>query len=90
MKHVSLPILFLCLVAGAAFAGEPKGEPAHANPVAAETTPPDEFSKLDLNHDGVLSRAEMSRHPKAAHMAMVDEDQDGTLSREEFAELEGM
>ena len=43
-----------------------------------------------VNHDGVLSKAEMSHHPKSAHMAMVDEDQDGTLSREEFAALEGM
>lgn len=61
---------------------------AHAQ--AAGRPPADEFSLLDTNHDGVLSKAELSRHPKAAHMAMVDENGDGVLSREEFAELSGM
>lgn len=91
MKHAFLFILPLALLAGTAFAGDPRESADHGpNQHSAEAAPADEFSKLDSNHDGVLSRAEMSHHPKAAHMAMVDEDHDGKLSREEFSELEGM
>lgn len=91
MKHAFLFIFPLALLAGTAFAGDPKESGDHAsNQHSNEASRVDEFSRLDLDHDGVLSRAEMSHHPKAAHMAMVDEDHDGTLSREEFSELEGM
>lgn len=91
MKHASLFILSLTLATGIAFADEGKSAPEHASVAgSSEAATVDAFATLDVNHDGVLSKAEMSHHPKSAHMAMVDEDQDGTLSREEFAALEGM
>jgi Ca2+-binding EF-hand superfamily protein len=57
-------------------------------PVSSRTT--DAFEKLDADRDGVLSRTELAPHPKAAHMAMVDGNGDGVLSRDEFDELQGM
>lgn len=95
MKSSSAFLLALALVSGAAFAGgqssgstQQDSPPHHENDIAQAAT--DEFSKLDTNHDGTLSRAELAKHPKAAHMAMVDEDQDGLLSRDEFEQLQGM
>lgn len=98
MKHPSNYVLLaasLMLIAGVAFAGDPPhaamGQGAsHATSQEPRAHVDDEFSRLDVNHDGVLSKAEMAKHPKAAHMAMVDENRDGVLSRDEFMELEGM
>lgn len=95
MKYMTTPILSLVLIAGVAFAGEqastaPHQQPQQGHPATGQTTPVDEFSKLDTNHDGKLSRAELAKHPKAAHMAMADENQDGFLSKDEFAALETM
>ena len=91
MKFAS--VLLLSFLSGAAFADGPNPVPAQpgsqASPGASRAVP-DEFSKLDVNHDGELSKAELAKHPKAAHMAMVDENQDGFLSREEFEQLQGM
>lgn len=91
----SLLIVPLMLVAGAAFATDAPGSSPGASAESsnhdhASAPASDEFSKLDTDHDGVLSKAEMSHHPKAAHMVMVDENRDGVLSRDEFAELSDM
>jgi hypothetical protein len=94
IKRMSLSIFPLALLAGSALAGASPGaggatamEHASAEHAAASA---DEFSQLDANHDAVLSQAEMARHSTAAHMAMVDDNGDGVLGRDEFAELEGM
>ena len=50
-------------------------------PSAASTT----FQKLDSNKDGKLSKAEMAKHPMAAHFAMLDADKNGYLSPKEAA-----
>ena len=41
------------------------------------------FAKLDGNKDGKLSKAEMAKHPMAAHFAMLDADKNGYLSPKE-------
>ena len=48
------------------------------------------FVKLDTDKDGKLSKAEMAKHPKAAHFSMLDTDQNGSLSPAEFAKASGM
>ena len=96
MKNAFSTFAALLLASGVAVAGD-AAVASHAATVdhtvhtqTASAQPPDEFAALDTNHDGVLSKAEMSRYAKAGHMAMVDENQDGVLSRDEFAELKDM
>ena len=49
-----------------------------------------EFDKLDSNHDGKLSKAEVPvKNPLSANFAMLDTDKDGSLSLAEFA-MRGM
>ncbi|TWI11501.1 EF-hand domain-containing protein [Aerolutibacter ruishenii] len=48
------------------------------------------FAALDANKDGFLSKAELAKHPMAAHASMVDADKDGRLSVAEFKQLQGM
>lgn len=43
------------------------------------------FAKLDGNRDGRLSKAEMAKHPMAAHFPMLDADRNGYLSPTEAA-----
>jgi Ca2+-binding EF-hand superfamily protein len=50
----------------------------------------DAFAKLDTDKNGVLSKAELARHPMAAHAAMVDANRDGSLDRKEFEALQRM
>ena len=50
----------------------------------------DAFTKLDTDKDGKLSKAEMAKHPKAAHFSMLDTDKNGSLSSAEFAKASGM
>lgn len=50
----------------------------------------DSFDAYDLNKDGKLSKAELAKHPLAAHAAMVDANRDGALDRKEFAALQKM
>jgi hypothetical protein len=92
MKIVSM-VLFQAAFASTALAMELPRAPAIPNaPRSAEhaaqpVASVDAFDRLDVNHDSVLSRAELAQHPKAVHMAMVDENGDGVLDRGEFAEL---
>lgn len=96
MKFASMFLFSLTLLSGGVFAvgrnSTLEGHDSQGAPVArgGNQTVSDEFSKLDSNHDGKLSRTELAKHPKAAHMAMVDENQDGLLSQEEFGQLQGM
>jgi Ca2+-binding EF-hand superfamily protein len=61
-----------------------------AMPHAGHDAAPDAFAALATNNDGVLSKAELAKHPMAAHASMVDANKDGVLSRSEFAALQGM
>lgn len=89
----SLSLAALSLLAGAAFAGASPQDAHHTHPQQSkESVAPaaDAFARLDSNKDGVLSKAELARHPMAAHISMVDSDRNGVLSREEFARLQNM
>ncbi|PJR31323.1 hypothetical protein ASJ34_08465 [Xanthomonas campestris pv. campestris] len=46
---------------------------------------PGEFTALDANRDGKLSKAEMAKHKLAPHFGMLDLDKNGSLSSAEFA-----
>ena len=50
-----------------------------------------EFARLDANHDGKLSRAELgAKNPLVPHFEMLDANHDGSLSPAEFAAGNGM
>ena len=62
------------------------GGASHSAPAA----PRPAFDALDANRDGRLDKAELNRHPLAAHVVMADADRNGTLDRREFATLSAM
>ena len=64
-------------------------DPEHVVP-AARTQQQDAFARYDANRDGVLTMAELARHPMGAHASMVDANRDGKLDKIEFAALEAM
>ena len=92
----AFPLMLLAIFAtGTVFAGDPPKAPT--KPVTPTTDhskhaghAPDAFAALDANKDGVLSKAELAKHPMAAHASMVDANKDDVLDRSEFAALQGM
>jgi hypothetical protein len=100
MKNTaSLLLLSLAAVTGAALAGDPPKASSNPAPTTSDhskmshgehATNADAFAALDANKDGFLSKAELAKHPMAAHAGMVDSNKDGKLSKSEFAALEGM
>jgi Ca2+-binding EF-hand superfamily protein len=64
-------------------------EPEQAVP-AGQTRKQDAFAQYDVNRDGVLTMAELARHPMGAHASMADANGDGKLDKTEFAALEAM
>lgn len=79
--------------AGQSHAAVAAGHDTHAHGTQAPrhgASATDAFARMDINHDGFLSRAELAKHPMAAHAVMVDADKDGRLSRSEFKALESM
>lgn len=94
----------LLLAAGSALAADPvqTGKPAATQPMDHSKMDmshgqmdhgkmsSDAFAKLDTNKDGKLSKAEMAKHPKAAHFSMLDTDKNSSLSPSEFAKASGM
>jgi len=57
-------------------------------PTAADKA---EFDKLDSNHDGKVSKAELpAKNPMSAHFGMLDADKDRSLTLAEFVSLRGM
>ncbi|ODU52307.1 MAG: hypothetical protein ABS98_04260 [Lysobacteraceae bacterium SCN 69-48] len=50
----------------------------------------DEFTKLDTDKDGSLSKAELAKHRLAPHFGMLDADRNGRLSKAEFDAGKGM
>lgn len=90
------PLMLLATFAtGTAFAADPPKAPTNALTPTTDHGKhtghaPDAFAALDANKDGVLSKAELAKHPMAAHASMVDSNRDGVLDRSEFAALQGM
>jgi len=97
MKQVSILLLATALAAGNALA-VPQSNPhashaGHGTPAAAPAQPDPStkvFDALDADKSGLLSQAELAKHPMAAHASMVDADDDGSLSREEFTAFQKM
>lgn len=98
MKTVTSWLFVVAIAAGTAYAAEPQKTSAKSVAPTADhgkmTMPghaaPDAFAVLDANKDGALSKAELAKHPMAAHASMVDANKDGVLNRSEFAALQGM
>jgi hypothetical protein len=98
MKHVSKFLTVVAMLASsAAWAGNPPTTAAttdhsqhagHSQPAAPSKQ--DAFATYDANKDGFLSKAELAKHPMAAHASMADTDKDGRLNRAEFAALQKM
>lgn len=60
-------------------------------PADHHAVPSDEFTALDKNKDGKLTKAEFpAKHPLAAHFGMLDTNRDGSLSKAEFAKHHDM
>ena len=82
MKTTKIIATFLAfsLATGAAMA---KG----AAPKSMPKPPPDEFKKLDTNHDGKLSKDEFlaGKGGSADEFAKLDKNGDGFLDRYEFS-----
>jgi Ca2+-binding EF-hand superfamily protein len=97
MKTVLSLLLLSVIATGTAFAAEPPQTPAkpasttmdHSKMAMPDSTT-DTFAALDANKDGFLSKAELVKHPMAAHAGMVDANKDGKLSRSEFDALQKM
>jgi hypothetical protein len=95
MKKISLPFLALALASASALAA-PQAHPSatpmdHCKMAAMPEMSSDinkAFDALDTNKDGQLSKAELAKHPMAAHASMVDADKNGSLSRDEFKALQ--
>lgn len=95
MKYVSL-FLLSALVSGAAWAGPQQSATAtdhskhamRAQPAAP--TKQDTFAAYDKDKNGFVSKAEATKHPKAAMFGMSDANKDGRLDRAEFAMMESM
>ncbi|WP_313231838.1 EF-hand domain-containing protein [Stenotrophomonas acidaminiphila] len=101
-RYASLSMMTLFLMAGAAVAGGQTTTPTtdhsqhkpmdhkhdhgqHA-PAAADA----DFTKLDTNKDGALSKEELAKHKLASHFDMLDGNKDGKLNPQEFAAGKGM
>ena len=89
-RYASLSMMALFLMAGAAFAGgqttTPTTDHGQHKPAAADA----DFTKLDANKDGSLSKEELAKHKLAPHFGMLDSNKDGKLSPQEFAAGKGM
>lgn len=82
-------IMFTALVIAASSALAREPEHAH-NPQPTMSQRANSFARYDADRDGVLSRAELGKHPMGAHAAMADANRDGLLDKAEFAALEAM
>ena len=101
-RYASLSMMSLFLVAGAAFAGGQATTPTtdhgqhkpmdHKKQEHGQHKPAADadFTKLDVNKNGALSKEELAKHKLAAHFGMLDTNKDGKLSSQEFAAGKGM
>lgn len=83
MKRLHKRVLMAgCVVAALAGGTAMAGEPATGKDYAADHG----FDRLDVNHDGVLSRSEVTADADIrTHFAQYDLDGDQRLNRSEFA-----
>ena len=66
----------------------PGPEHSLAAPLKGEILGPKQFRWLDRNHDGYLSREEVSQHPRLAEaFDAADTDHNGLVSPEELRDL---
>lgn len=91
-RNTSLFLLALSLFGAIAVAHAHDG----AHPPKAEKTgqaqapKSGEFTALDTDKDGSLSKAELTKHKLGPHFDMLDTDKDGRLGVAEFAAGKGM
>lgn len=98
MKRTAMTLLPLAVFFAAPVFAQQASQPAmdmghmhkmdgHMNMQAKSKTAAkgDEFTQLDINKDGFLSKTELAKHALAPHFDMVDANHDGKLSKEEFA-----
>ena len=90
MKRLAtLSFCTLLLTSGAVLAGgqDHTAHQDHADHAAHDAAKPagEEFSTLDTNKDGALSKEELAKHRLAPHFSMLDSDRNGRLSAKEFA-----
>jgi hypothetical protein len=92
---LSIALVVASLLSSTAFAQQEPQRPAPTPNAAVErpATPPAGpavdvgaiFDKLDMNHDGRLSKDEAQAHPTVtANFASADTNGDGVISKDEF------
>ena len=101
-RYAFTSMMALCLVSAVAVAGGQNATPAadqgqhkpmdhkkqeHGQQKPAAST---EFTQLDANKDGALSKDELATHRLASHFGMLDSNKDGKLSPQEFSAGKGM
>lgn len=88
---MKLPELIMSVALIAAAADCWARAPGKADAMPPSTTQTDlDFARYDVDRNGVLSNAELLKHPMAAHAPMADANGDGHLDKAEFAALEAM
>jgi hypothetical protein len=86
MKKSSIGLAALLAFTGAAIAQNAQGPQNPAtNPGSQKTAPPLQFSALDINKDGRVSRDEVKAHAElTTSFGTLDSDKDTYLSETEF------
>lgn len=90
MNMKTITYLMIALVSALALAGTVAagGDPSKAGKKLTEEQT-ELMSILDVNGDGIISEAEVQRHPEmAARFRELDANSDGVLERAEFARFE--
>jgi len=89
-RNASLFLLALSLLSAIAVAHAHDGPHPPKVEKTGQAIKSSEFTTLDSNKDGNLSKAELAKHKLGPHFDMLDTDKDGRLSVAEFAAGKGM